>query len=245
MSGRPGDERALLGMLDTGEGLSAHEQALLLAGAEGSASDIAVAELPLGVRDRRILRLRGLLFGASVNVQDTCPHCAEVMTCTLTLHQLNDVATPSAVPARVEADGWTVICRALTSADLTHALRASDRAEARLRLLTSCVVDAERDGLPVPTAQLPPPVAASVVEAVAEADPFAEIRLRLVCAQCGGSWDAVLDPARYVWCELAEWGRRLTENVHVLARAYGWREDDVLALPASRRAVYLGLVGDG
>ncbi|MGV9456380.1 hypothetical protein [Streptomyces sp. NPDC003635] len=245
MNGRPTDERALLGLLDAGEGRSPHERALLLAGAESSASDVAVAELPLGVRDQHILRLRSAQFGASLNVQDTCPHCADVMTCTLTLNQFEGFAAPSTTPARVELDGWTVTCRALTSADLTHALRAPDRAEARLRLLAACVVDAERGGRPVGAAELPPPVADSVVRAVAEADPFAEIRLCLVCAQCGGSWTAVLDPAHYAWCELAEWGQRLMRDVHVLARAYGWRESDVLALPVSRRAGYLGLVRDG
>ncbi|MFJ8113488.1 hypothetical protein [Streptomyces sp. NPDC096132] len=245
MNSRPTDERALLGLLDEGETRSPHERAVLLAGAAGPASDVAIADLPLGLRDRRVLRLHGLLFGTSVHVQDTCPHCAEVMTCVLTVDQFEEVPPTLATPARVELDGWTVTCRALTSTDVAHALRAPDRAGARLRLLAACVVDAERDGLPVPAEVLPPPVAASVVRAVAEADPFAELRLCLVCAQCGGSWEAVLDPAHYVWRELAYWGRRLMGDVHVLARAYGWREHDVLAVPASRRAVYLGLVRDG
>ena len=32
------------------------------------------------------------------------------------------------------------------------------------------------------------------------------------------------------------------EEVHVLARAYGWREPDIVALPAWRRAWYLGFI---
>ncbi|HEX2516118.1 MAG TPA: phage baseplate protein, partial [Chloroflexota bacterium] len=37
--------------------------------------------------------------------------------------------------------------------------------------------------------------------------------------------------------------RRLLREVHTLARAYGWREAEILALPGRRRQTYLDLVG--
>ena len=37
------------------------------------------------------------------------------------------------------------------------------------------------------------------------------------------------------------WARRTLRDVHVLARAYGWREADVLALSPTRRQIYVEL----
>jgi hypothetical protein len=39
--------------------------------------------------------------------------------------------------------------------------------------------------------------------------------------------------------------RRLLHEVDVLARTYGWTEDEVLALSEQRRASYLRIVLDG
>ena len=36
---------------------------------------------------------------------------------------------------------------------------------------------------------------------------------------------------------------RLLGHVHALARAYGWREADILAMSPARRQVYLDLAG--
>ena len=43
--------------------------------------------------------------------------------------------------------------------------------------------------------------------------------------------------------ELATQAKRLLREVHFLARAYGWREADILAMSARRRQAYLEMVG--
>jgi hypothetical protein len=54
---------------------------------------------------------------------------------------------------------------------------------------------------------------------------------------------ATLDPAEFLWAAAEAQARRLLLEVDALARAYGWREPDVLALPPARRRAYLELVG--
>jgi hypothetical protein len=49
----------------------------------------------------------------------------------------------------------------------------------------------------------------------------------------------VLDPVDLVWREFAALARRLEDEVHVLASAYGWTESEILALPDSRRRRYV------
>ena len=73
-------------------------------------------------------------------------------------------------------------------------------------------------------------------------DPQAEVLLDLTCPACGASWQTVFDIAAYFWAELTAEAKRLLREVDALARAYGWREVDILALSPGRRQAYLELV---
>jgi len=75
-----------------------------------------------------------------------------------------------------------------------------------------------------------------------EADPQAEIRLELACADCGHAWAEPFDIVDYLWAEIGDRAKRLTYEVHALASAYGWTEAEVLRLPAERRRRYLEMV---
>jgi hypothetical protein len=52
-----------------------------------------------------------------------------------------------------------------------------------------------------------------------------------------------LDPLSFLWHELEQWARQTLAAVHRLAGAYGWREQDILALSAKRRQIYLEMIG--
>ncbi|MGE6738613.1 hypothetical protein, partial [Streptomyces sp. NPDC059900] len=201
--------RELLHLLDHGTARSVTERAVLLAGAANGEGGESAAGLPLGMRDRCILRLHTALFGTTVEARGTCPHCLEATVLALTSDQLHGIAPTSAEPIRVALDGYTVTCRLLTSVDLGRAARTDNHAQARASLLTASVVHAEQDGMPVTAMALPPHVVEALAETLAEADPFAEIRLRMICETCDGTWDAVLDLPQYVWHELLDWGHAL------------------------------------
>ena len=47
------------------------------------------------------------------------------------------------------------------------------------------------------------------------------------------------------WAEIDAWARRILREVNILARAYGWRESDILALGAVRRQIYLTMAQAG
>ena len=78
---------------------------------------------------------------------------------------------------------------------------------------------------------------------MADADPQAQIKLALVCPGCSYAWHALFDVAAFLWSEVHAWAKRILYEVHTLARAYGWREADILAMSARRRQIYLDLVG--
>jgi hypothetical protein len=76
-------------------------------------------------------------------------------------------------------------------------------------------------------------------DAMAQHDPDADVRITLACPACGDRSQAHFDIVSYLWSELDDWAQRVLADVHVLARAYGWSEDAILALSPSRRQIYL------
>ena len=75
-----------------------------------------------------------------------------------------------------------------------------------------------------------------------ELDPLAEVRLELNCPQCQRHWPVTLDIASFFWNEIVSRAKRLLHDVHVLARAYAWREEDILKMSERRRQYYLNMV---
>ena len=74
-------------------------------------------------------------------------------------------------------------------------------------------------------------------------DPQANVQMNLSCVRCGKHWQAVFDIESFLWSEINRWAERLLLEVHQLARAYGWREADILAMSPHRRRFYLDMLG--
>lgn len=77
-----------------------------------------------------------------------------------------------------------------------------------------------------------------------ELDPQAVVRLKIVCDSCQHQWDEEFEVASFLWGEVDAWAGRLLREVHVLARAYAWREEDILAMSSRRRHCYLEMLGE-
>jgi hypothetical protein len=71
---------------------------------------------------------------------------------------------------------------------------------------------------------------------------FGPTLLSSACPHCGRAWSAFLDVASFVWREVETWAQRTLQEIHLLARAYGWREIDILTLTPTRRQAYLQMV---
>src|SRR5262249_27105127 len=124
-----------------------------------------------------------------------------------------------------------------TSRDLAQVAHEPDPRLAAIRLLDRC-----RTGMDT-SATWSEQELDEIGERMAPADPLAETRLALVCPGCGHAWDATLDIAAFLWEEIEARARRTLFEVHTLASAYGWSEAQILALSASRRALYVEMVG--
>ena len=198
----------------------------------------AAADLPIGDRDHRLMLLRGLLFGPRVSGQDSCAECGTVLDVSFDLGALVAGHAPATTPVTVRVGKRVLRCRPLTTADLIAAAEA-DGPDFRVGLLARCVTGTDGQ----PATDLPAPAIAKVMSALSAADPLADVQLAVTCGECGRHWDTTFDIASFLWTEICAAVERLLGDVHVLARAYGWSEAEVLAVGPRRRQYYLQAVG--
>ena len=197
--------------------------------------------LTLGQRNGRLLQLRQLTLGNQIEGLVTCPQCGETLEFNVYINQLLQPETTEAVQ-EILIDDWQIRFSLPTSTDLAAILNSSNIPMARQQLIDRCLLSANQDETSKNGKDLPSAVLAQVAEAIAEADPLAEMRFRLSCHACQHEWRAQFDIVSFFWTELAAQAKRLLLEVHQLAHAYGWRESEILAMSSQRRHTYLEFV---
>jgi hypothetical protein len=238
----------LLNTWEAGVAAGDTDRALLLhALARPSLDASRLLNTPVGCRDADLLMLRTLLFGQLAQVRLSCTGCTEELEFALDIRELltSDGQTKdkdSHEPIEVTLGEWNVRFRLPTPADLLT-VGQSAPTEARSLLMERCVVAVTRDAQPATAANLPDEVQQKLAEAVAQADPDADLRLDAPCPACGHHTVAVVDAASFLWAELDAWAYGILTEVHLLASTYGWTESEVLALSPRRRRHYLELAG--
>ena len=214
-----------------------------LAVVDPGSTDDALARLPVGERDARLLELRKRTFGSQLSALAVCPACGELVQADFETGQLCPTTLPVGRPAEVRHDGFCARFRLPDSNDLEAAARAPDVAATRYVLMERCIIEPRAsDGAPVAVHELSSAFVAAFSREVAAADPQVEVELALNCPGCRHAWRELFDIAAFFWAELQACARRLLHEVHELAAAYGWTEKEILALTPARRAAYLGWV---
>ncbi len=213
----------------------------LLALASPEADPAALDSLTLGDRERRLLAVRAVAFGPKVTGLVACEACGEPLELELPVEDLLALPGPPSEAITLQREGYALSLRLPVGADL-RAVAEAPAGAAAAKLLACCVSRAERNGVPVAPEELPPGVVEAAGEALAQADPMADLRLGLTCIACGHSWQSPFDTASFLWTELDAWAARILREVHTLASAYGWTERDILSLSPGRRAQYLEMV---
>jgi hypothetical protein len=140
----------------------------------------------------------------------------------------------------LQLDGYIVRLRPLNSEDILSCA-GLEAAQCRRTLLMSCVIDVSFQGNVLSPQSLPEGVLQNVEERIAGIDPQADVHLNLVCPECNKAWRQVFDIVSYFWMEIDAWAHRILLEVSVLARAFGWRESDILELSPARRQIYLAM----
>ena len=202
-----------------------------------------LARLSVGQRDRLLLTLREQTFGSRLVSRTRCQRCGEPLELTFDVSDICAPETAAAAALTLQAGDYEVQFRLPNSLDLSAAADCHNMADGEQLLLARCLLRVTEDGRERVAAELPGPVREAVVRRMAEADPQADVQLALACPACGHHWLAVFDIVSYFWSEINAWAQRVLREVHTLAAAYGWREEDILAMSPLRRQIYLEMVG--
>jgi hypothetical protein len=217
---------------------------LLRAACPGADPD-ALARLPIGRRDARLLALRTRSFGPDLAFSVHCPACAESLEFAMTAEQLTVPPPGDALEGTLVHGGFEIAYRLPDSLDLAAVVHVKDPLEARNRLLQRCVLSVSSEGSSggeaVPLASVPEEVLTALAARLAEEDPQADITFRLECQACHHKWVSPFDVLSFFWAELESQARQLEREVHGIAKLYGWTEPYILSMGAARRAHYLEL----
>jgi hypothetical protein len=218
----------LLTVWERGVGRNSVEQALsLLAAASGEPWE-ELAALPIGERDARLFLLYEHLFGPNLEAFAECSRCGARLEYSLRVADLLPHAAAGPV-SELLCEGRAIHLRLPDSADLLAIRKCGDESQGR-RLLAERCADA---------ALLTDRDVDAISTHLAQADPRAEVLVDLECPACGCAVRVMLAIEQFLWPKISWLAKRLLREVHVLARAYGWAEHDILSMSAVRRSRYL------
>ncbi|HRJ53109.1 MAG TPA: hypothetical protein PLE99_10090 [Candidatus Thiothrix moscowensis] len=237
----------LLDIWEAGLGLDMNSRAsLLLAAILPEQAEADLAGFSIGERDYYLLHIRQMLFGSRMVNIAQCPHCQERLEWESDMTDLSaagDGKYPLGTALEMQDAGYQVRFRLPNSRDITLLLQQPSATASPQSLLQQCVLEVRNPkGKPISLEQLPTSSQQALSQAMEAADPLARIDIGLTCPACGNQWQALFDIAAFLWAEIQGWAERTLRSVHVLAKAYGWAEADILAMTPTRRQLYLGMV---
>jgi hypothetical protein len=224
------DEMALCEALEAGETPAVAASRLLAACVllDGQPLGLSGAEaLVLGDREVLLRALHAASFGARVELVQPCAAgCGETIEFAVDLDTLTQPVPEPGPEHRRDLGGVVVPLRLPSGRDLTRAVQTGD---------AQVLVQAAAGDAPVARAAL--------AAALAELDPNAECALSLTCPACGAGMTHYLD-AMSLLARAVRRGGGLFRQIDLLARTYGWSEDEILALPRARRLRYCAMVAE-
>jgi uncharacterized protein (UPF0212 family) len=207
------------------------------------ASRSSLEALSIGQRDAALLALREGLFGSRMEAVVACPECGERLDMAFEVGQVAAMFHEAENKITLESDGYSLLLRPVNAADAIAASGEADLKVAKKLVVRRCLLAGSRGGDAIDVVDLPEEMVDRAVRSLAEADPMAEIEMALSCPSCDRRWSAALNIVSFLWGEIDAWAWKTLSEVQTLASAYGWSEEEILALSPNRRWCYLQMVG--
>lgn len=205
-----------------------------------------LAALSIGQRDQLLLEIREKTFGPTLAGFAECSKCKEPLEFTTSVNELRIVQGLSSDmnenSLEMVLDKMKLKFRLPNSIDIAAVIDIKDVQTAQYLIVQRCIQGAIFKGKHVNAKELSARAVNKLARRMAECDPQAEILLDLRCPACSHKWQVTFDIVAFFWKEISVYARRLLQEVHALAFAYKWREEDIVSMTPARRQYYLGLL---
>lgn len=224
----------LIALWDRSSGASAHRrlERLLAATMPQAMLDADT----LGARNRRLLALHAALSDAPLDGRLRCAACQTDNEFPVPAGAILACPLPNpAARVRIRTAEGRLTWRLPLMSDI-HAVKGAPAGRALARIVSRCRVG-PRQGGPVGPAAL-----ARLALRFEALDPAARIVVDLRCAECDAALRAFVDIAEFVAAAVDLIVDGLFRQIDAIARAYGWSEQAILALPAARRGTYMAMI---
>lgn len=194
---------------------------------------VGPTELAVGDLDVLIIARRRDLLGDEVTAETDCPECGATVDVRFSLAAYADHHSPTRVrTARAIDSGWWRLSEAefrLPTVGDVLSLTASGATEEDL--FARCV----RGALTARSHR-------AITSAMSRLGPTLRATVGGVCPDCLASLTFDVDARELCMGDLRTLASRVFPDVHLLATSYGWSQDEILALPTSRRRAYAELI---
>lgn len=200
--------------------------------------------LTIAERDMLLLRLRECTIGPRIEGFTNCAECSEKLEFSiLTSDLLRDQQEKQfQEDFSHSTDGYDVQWRLPNSADLAAAISSGDATEACTNLVHRCILRVSLGEKEIGIEGLPDRVIEAIVGQIEARAAQYDNQLTLRCPECGHRWLVDFDVTSFFWAEIVAKVRVVLYEVDALARAYSWRERDILAMDSRRRSLYVQMV---
>jgi hypothetical protein len=214
-----------------------------------------VRQLLVADREWLLLQLRRATFGDRVRGDLVCPwpDCGQRVSVEFSVAEVPVRPAPDPRPwyelSLPDADGDRAVRFRLPNGGDVEALAAllpQGEGRALTLLLARCIlrIGEVTDPDPDAVAALPSTERARIETEMERVAPAVDRELDTPCPECGRTFTASFDVHRYLFGELRTDASRLYREVHHLAYYYHWSENEIMAMPRSRRQTYLGVLAD-
>lgn len=202
-----------------------------------------LARCSIGKRNDLLLTIREQIFGKELHGSSKCSECGKALEFIADVDEFRVPSEPADQDAvyELESAGYRIRVRLLNSLDLA-AIADCDVETGRRLLARRAVQKLSREAQQVTVDELPDEAIAAISQTMAVCDPQANMDIDLECPECHRDFSIPFDIGSFLWREINAQAKRLLREVEVLARYFGWREADILAMTSVRRHQYLAMV---
>lgn len=191
-------------------------------------------DMPLGIRDKRLLSIRAAAFGPDFTGTVACERCGERIEFNVNIRDFFSLPGTDTV-FHVFYGDMRYSFRPLSTRNLmVFSVSGPDADLADLIEILSLDDDAVKEQV-----RHHPGIIQRVNTALEKHQGISDIVLTSVCPECQGPVDAIFDIVHVLDADITDAAGLFLEEIHQLANAYGWTEDEISSVPQTRRNWYV------